>query len=824
MTAIPRNYRDEDGYIQSVLCLINLKTLLCHISHDFGKSFSTNIEVDFNDNLTSIKEKVASCNNIASNILHQTSLHSNIISHKFLKGSRIFMEDSMLSLISDQCTSSDINRIFHTKGGVSLISVDNEIEYMKLSLITQNTYPEIICLRLGLENPEYVSDCIDIVNIDGYTHFTKDCWKIDDLIGSNLETFNQLEKCKQIILDSKYKSVDFTLIRLLYKSLIYCTAMKFINDFIMNLDLYLGTKGKIFDNIYSNTTLIFSRLITSIADLDMSILPVQPKEILRNSSKYEVSLALLLENVFNKYSLGSVKSCVTLNGQLETFTLSNSSSYSSDIFCPEQRICISVEGTFKSDCPQHKSDPKKIIWGLSREFRTNRARERLDLVQNYCSNNNIKHYIFRTCCLKDVKSNVLFNFFQIFNKASNIDYFYIKSMYKKLLDNFDPKKYKRINFQESILPNYIFANQDIAISNKSDLIKRFDKVSCYPSILLSSKFRVPIGNSVRYLGLSAQQYYENHLGTTIETLIGVCKTTCYPPIKRIMPYLCIKINNNSVLSNCRSCSEVSYQNGISLKSCCHNVDERCFSLTLDIKDVWYLKQFGYTFNITELVLFNSVRPVKLQETVRYIMENFSTSIFFLKWIKNTLLAALGRFACDSQKYKAIQMINKVDFFLYLTCNQLEDFEFIGKENDPICVGKLKVKKQNYELNYRNQVKFKTNSLLFGSLVSYNRREIHTNCIILSCFNPVTVLLRVDTDSITIQTKNWLCSIIEKYFLTMGYSIDSNIIGLKNISLRSYIIWFSTSNIEIKTCGLILSFYARNIKILSPIEFRNFSLK
>ena len=826
LTSIPLKYelQNDIKYIKSTLCLTNMRTQICDISYDFGLTFTTKIQMHLTDSLSSIKDLVLSISNIGYNKSLQKNILCNLINHEFLHDCRIFIEDTMFSLLASQLTSCKIQRVLYLKGAPSYISLVNNIEFMRLSVITLNTYPEIICLQMGLLNAEMGSNYLDLEEVDGYTAIDKKSWKIRDLIGTDQEIYEQIEICQHAITYAKYKSIDLTIIRLLYKTLIYCKAFKLIDDFIVRLDKYMGHEGKYLDNIYSPTSLIHSRLITTIADLDVCILPVKAKQILKNTSKVEVSLALLLETFFNSHRLGSIKSCVTEDGQQCMILLPDGTYYSADIFCQEQEqlTLVSVEGTFKFNCSIHQTNQQKMIWGLTRENRTRKATSRLKLVEIYCRQNNINHVILPTCCLRDKGSNVLFDFLQTFNKNNIINISHYTDMYTKILDTFDRRKYERLNFQESVSPNYVYSGPKLTINNHLQSILRFDRKSCYPSIVISNEFRIPIGQPKRFVGMSAKNYFETMKSSSTD--IGVARVICYPPSKRrIMAYLCTKINKRAVLTSCRMCSEESYEKGVTLKSCFHNAIQRSFYTTIFVSDIFYLKQFGYTFDLTELILFNSTRPTKLQNTVNFIMDNVKSSLFLKHFLKFTLLSALGRFACDGQKYKPFKILNQVDFFLYQTCSQIEDFQFIGNPNDPLCIAILKSTKQNYNTNYKSQTKYKSNSVLFANIVAMNRRQIHAHCIIISRLSDISIL-RVDTDSITIFTTNCLANLITKYFLSKGFSIDTKIIGIRNISLKSYYIWFTTSHVRIKCCGLVLSFFSRKIKMFTPEQFANFSLK
>jgi hypothetical protein len=356
---------------------------------------------------------------------------------------------------------------------------------------------------------------------------------------------------------------------------------------------------------------------------------------------------------------------------------------------------------------------------------------------------------------------------------------------------------------------------------KSSII-RMDKINCYPTLLLKDDFRIPSGDPQRYYGNAANYYINSTITDT--NILGVVKCWVYPPVKRTQPYFSMKLNNKTHLTLCNACTQISYERGIDITSCDHTMCQRKFLATTDLKDIYYTKQLGYKFDTLEVILFNGIQPRNLQSTIKFIVDNsIDSGSFMRKWLKITLLSSLGRFGINSEKYPQLSVISETDFYLYLTCHQIDKYHFLGSQDQPICVATLISDKISYGTHYKKQIKLKTNSIIFASLVSQNRRAIHNDCMRLKLLYDVSVI-RCDTDSILVQCKNMYISLLKNFIHKQGYLEEEAIIGVLNISPQSYLIWYRTGSVQIKICGLVLSYQSRKITVYNPNDFVNLSIR
>ena len=108
--------------INKVFVLINIGTLDCYISTSFCKSFHGFPNICKTDDFTSLKDKVVSGSyDHLESSSDQSDLLINLLGHQFLKFNKIFVEDSVMSILSTQIKPTELNKIFYLKNGLSFL-------------------------------------------------------------------------------------------------------------------------------------------------------------------------------------------------------------------------------------------------------------------------------------------------------------------------------------------------------------------------------------------------------------------------------------------------------------------------------------------------------------------------------------------------------------------------------------------------------------------------------------------------------------------------------------------------------------------------------
>ena len=76
------------------------------------------------------------------------------------------------------------------------------------------------------------------------------------------------------------------------------------------------------------------------------------------------------------------------------------------------------------------------------------------------------------------------------------------------LSNFDPEKYKKLNYQDAILPAFMLYLEDIKLSDQSKTISQFDVSFAYIRAISHPDYKIPCGNYRDYFFNDAEEMFK----------------------------------------------------------------------------------------------------------------------------------------------------------------------------------------------------------------------------------------------------------------------------------------------------------------------------
>ena len=525
------------------------------------------------------------------------------------------------------------------------------------------------------------------------------------------------------------------------------------------------------------------------------------------SSKFEIILSLAISKTHTSCNSDNLMTYVTNSGEQKKYKR-----FSYDIFCSQCFSAIFVEGLQKYICPNSEHQPNEISSELRKKHISGQCK-RLKLKR--LAKGSIQSFVLCTLCIKKCEFPMNFLKSKLFHKDLP---FYIQ----KFSSEFDRNRFKKLNFQNAILPSFVVPIEKEFIS-KDNLACKLDIKSCFPSSFENPDLHLPSTPNYTYLvQASADKFF--HQLKAEDKSFGIVKGFFTISQQYCLPFLPVRKDGEVFYTFCRQCNK---------RNCDHSDEQRRIMSTVYLHEALYMKfVLNYKVLIFELYHFVSAFNTRMKDLVQ-IFKHFRAGPQLISvFSKRSILSALGRgaFRLDKTVRSTTFMTTNCSEF-QMNCLKPNLLHFDVHDHIlgvSVLKNKIKnsdMKRLGYSLNLMNY--------FYGAASSFSRMEIYRFIIFQQTISPRIdlALIRFDVDSVIFvingdQSLGW--NLIHNFLdeSTYKYKIETKSIkSVKSFGKQSQflqifeIINGNTQLIKkVKTCGVAMSIYDR--KLLAMFKSNN----